>query len=442
MNILLMSAAGDGCGVGLQLRGEGHNVGVWIRESTSKRNYEGLLTKVERWESFLQNDTLVLFDTSGGGKTADRLASQGRHVLGSSLLADELEQDRGLAIALMEEAGIKVPQTKTFTSWKRARTFVEGEKEVRWVFKPSTDLGPLVQSFVPDDNDELLLMLEYFEKVATPKKEGTEFILQEFKEGVALSSEGWFNGEEFIRPFNQTLEKKAMGNENLGPSCGCSGNIVWRVDGDNKIINEGIALMEPYLREQSYLGPLDLNAVVNAEGVWGLEFTPRFGYDATPTLFQTLLDTKLGEFLVSVARKDRPREMPLRTGFGSSVHLSIPPYPSDKFHAAEGVPIRGWVRDDRPLLYFFDVLLNDDNQLVSSPAYGNICMCLGYGETISEAVGASYRLAERGKVPDKQYRTDLESVLTRDFEKVQEYLKGGKDAGSQSVLASDSLDSK
>lgn len=419
---LVMSGAGDGAGIAFHLRQEGNDVSIWIRDGVSKRNFDNLLRKPKGWETALDRDTIVVFDSSGGGKTADRLRAQGHHVVAGSTFADNLELDRSLGLAIMEEVGIKIPISERFTNWERGKQFVKGNSSIRWVFKPSGDMGPAVGSYVSYDTDDMVEMLDYFATVAKKGSE-VEFVLQEFKEGVCVSTEGWFNGREFVKPFNHTLEKKTVLNDNLGPSAGCSGNIVWVPKDDNRIITDGIGRMVEYLAAQEYLGPMDLNAVINDEGVWGLEWTPRFGYDATPTLFQELFDEPVGDFLAAVARKDYPQEMKLKGGFGGAVHVSIPPYPSEEFHASGEIPIRGWDRKDRPHLYFYDVYLDDRNHLMSTQAYGNLAICLGWGETIEDALRGPYELADRARIPDKQYRTDLVAELEKDFKKFSEQVE-------------------
>src|SRR6185312_15704729 len=106
------------------------------------------------------------------------------------------------------------------------------------------------------------------------------FVLQEFINGVVVSSEMWSDGTKVIRPSNHTVEVKGFLNGCKGPATGCSGNIVWAEDGLCRIVESGSARIEKLVVEEGHVGPMDLNAVVNDEGVWGLEWTPRFGYDA------------------------------------------------------------------------------------------------------------------------------------------------------------------
>lgn len=416
---LFLSDTGDGLGLALRLKDKGHNVAAWLRDRRAKQNYDGLLYKPYKWKEFLDADTIVVYDSSGGGATGDRLRAEGHFVFMGSVFADSLELDRETAFGFMEQVGIKVPHSETFHDWEAGRSYAKSYRG-RLAFKPSGELAKKntsgVGSYVAEDDTDMIEMLHYYEilsKGVTP-----EFELQEFVEGVAISTEGWFNGESFMVPFNHTVERKQSMNNNLGPSGGCSGNLVWSWPiGTNHIIEEGIKRMEPVLADFNYVGPIDLNSIVNEEGVWALEFTPRFGYDALPA-FLELFQGDIGDDLIApLARNEKPKEMVLKAGYGSALRVNVPPYPSDQFRHEGNVPLRGFERKDREHLFFYDVMFNDRNQLVSSPAYGAIVAVTGHGSTSDYAFEGPYEIAKRAKIPEKQYRTDLHTVLDNDIAK-------------------------
>lgn len=411
---LIMSLKGDGLGLALRLKQQGHTVAASIRGRLEKTNYDGLIEKVDKWENYLTKDTIVVFDSSGGGKTADRLRARGYHVFTGSVFADNLEIDRQLAFDLMKQVGIKLPPYEVFYDWQEGKSYVKSHSK-RVVFKPSGLLSDddAIGSYVSSDPDDMITMMDYFESVA---KHPPEFILQDFVEGVAVSTEGWFNGQDWMEPFNQTIEHKAMMNDDLGPSSGCTCNIVWKLSHTNRVVEEGVKLMGPLLKDYDYIGPLDLNTVVNDDGVWALEFTPRFGYDAFPSLLE-LVDTDLGEVIAKIAMKEFPDELPLKDGFASALRVSIPPHPSEEFKHPGGIPIQGLFRSDRPHLYFFEVRLDEADRLVSSPGGGAICAITGIGKTIQESFDPVYEIAKRLRIPEKQYRTDAVNELSLDHAK-------------------------
>lgn len=419
---LLISLKGDGLGLALRLKQAGHKVTVSIIGKAEKQNYDGLLEKVDKWEDVLTKDTIVVFDSSGGGRTADRLRVKGHHIFAGSVFADNLEIDRQLAFELMEQVGIKVPPYKVFYDWQEGKSYVRNHSK-RVVFKPSGLMSEdaALGSYVSSDPDDMITMMDYFESVA---KTAPEFILQDFIEGIAVSTEGWFNGHEWMEPFNQTIEHKAIMNDDLGPSSGCSFNIVWKLTHTNRIVEEGVKLMSPILKDYEYMGPLDLNTVVNNEGVWALEFTPRFGYDAFPS-FLELVDVDLGEVIAKISRDEQPDELPLKDGFASALRISIPPHPSEEFRHPGGIPIQGLQRSDRPHLYLFEVRLDESGRLVSSRGGGAICAVTGLGKTISESFDSVYEVAKRLRIPEKQYRTDAVNVLSLDHTKLFRTLAAG-----------------
>ena len=92
-------------------------------------------------------------------------------------------------------------------------------------------------SYCGCDSQDLVVMMDYFESVA---KHAPEFILQDFIEGSCVSTEGWFNGYDWMEPFNHTIEHKKMMNDELGPSTGCAFNVVWAIRETNRVVEEGI----------------------------------------------------------------------------------------------------------------------------------------------------------------------------------------------------------
>lgn len=424
MKFLLLSGAGDGLGLAFRLRQEGNDVAVWVRESRAKKDFDGLLKKVKRWEEFLDKDTIVIFDSNGGGKTADRLRSRGHYVFAGSTFADTLEIDRAAAFELMNEAGIKTPHSESFTSWDAAKEYMRSYKE-RVAFKPSGELGTQVCSYVSYDDVDMIEMLDYYQHISKGKP---EFELQDFVKGAAISTEGWFNGERFLTPFNHTLERKQLMNDNLGPSGGCAGNIVWAMERADEVLKDGLLKFAPILQYHEYIGPIDLNTIVNDDGVWALEFTPRFGYDALPSLLE-LMDEPIGDLIARMAMNKHPREIKLKPGYAAGIRLTIPPYPSEQFRPDEGLPIRGFTKADRDHLYFYNVYFDNDNQLVSSPGYASIVVTTAYSDVMQVAMKRAYALAEKARIPNVQYRTDLTEQFEDDLKRLEPFMidKGESD---------------
>lgn len=437
---LFLSGAGDGLGLGLYLKRKGHNVAVWIREKRARNNYNGLLQKLKVWDEYLDKETVVIFDSTGGGNTADRLQKMGYKVFGGSTFADHLEKDRGAAFELLKQVGVKMPHSETFYSWADGKAYA-AKSDKRLVFKPSGKLAEgqndnLLGSYVSYGAEDMAKMIDYF---STLTGDPPEFELQDFVEGgVAISTEGWFNGEKFITPFNHTVERKQLMNGNLGPSGGCSGNFVWKADRLNHIIEQGILKTEPLLQEYEYVGPIDLNTIVTQDGVYALEFTPRFGYDALPA-FLELYNGDLGELIYSLASGEKPEQMSLHSGFASALRITIPPYPSNEFKPMGGVPVLGFTKEDKEHLFYYDVELKRDGSLVTTACYGVVVAVTALADTPSDTMTKVKALAEKSKIPEKQYRTDLGWELGKDYNEFLRLVQINHQTGKEREDAASSI---
>jgi phosphoribosylamine--glycine ligase len=416
VKFFIISESGDGTGLALKLQNEGHDVHICNMDAKTQERGRGLVERDDDFE--IDEDTIILADCTGSGILCDTLRKSGHFVLGGSTIADKLESDRAFATDVFKNAGIETPKTKFFDDWEEARAFVEVSKD-RLVFKPEGDLSGVVPSYVSSDTEDMLEMLEFYK--GSQSRTMPAFALQSYMEGTCVSSEAWFCGTEFIRPFNHTIERKQLMNDDLGPSGGCSGNVVWGCfEDDCPICEATLFKIEDFLRSVNYVGPIDINAVVADDGIFALEFTPRFGYDATPTLLCALLDASVGVFLASVARGECG-EMSLLSGFAAGVRVTVPPWPTEKVPVEAGLPLRGLSNFDK--FYPYDVMKGDEGEFLTSGGYGIVGITLGHGKSIDEAFASCDRLTKRLRLPNKQYRTDLAEVCKKDFRKLSAFAR-------------------
>ena len=420
MKFLLFSQCGEGAQILKRIELEGNEVGLFIKDKIYSSVFDGILPKVDP-DDFVDKDTVVFFDMSGNGKIADSFRRKGLLVYGASEYADRLEHDRQFGFDAMKKAGIKIPGFREFNDFKTGLEYVRASNK-RLVFKPSGSM-PCKLTYVSKDAEELAAYMQFVEKQFG--KHIDSFILQDFIEGVVVSSEFFSNGHQFMWPPNHTVEVKKSMNDDLGPSTGCSGNITWTCEDSSKIIDAGVRLVESQCQAEQFTGNIDLNAVVNESGVYGLEWTPRFGYDATPTLL-TLLSIDFGEFFHGLA-SGQLNEVEFTKKDAAGVRVTIPPYPaepqegidSEKFSPSQGVPIQGY-EENCENLYFYEVKMDND-VLVHSQGTGVIALALGIGDTPEESLKGPYKILKALTVPDKQYRTDLSKVLPKMCNEVLEY---------------------
>lgn len=349
---------------------------------------------------------LSIFDLTGKPREAELSLLQ-TPTLGDSKLASLLEEDRFFGIETMEQAGIDIPPYEVFDTIDSARKFVSKTKK-RYVFKP---YGGQDQSstttYVSHSYEDLL---EYFDNLEE-QTHGAKFILQEFIEnGVEISTEAWFNGQDFYL-VNATIEEKKFMNDNLGPATGCSGNLVWCYASKPKVFTEGLEKLGEFLYDKGYKGMVDLNTICTTDKVYGLEWTPRFGYDASATLFSLIPQGSLTDFLYAVTSGEPCSQFVPNTGmYAASVRCSIPPYPYEELKSnmqQVGVPIGNLQEEDLKNFWLWDAMLQDNKLVSCGQGYGVIGAPIYTGETCGEAFSKVYKKLKSLKIPNLQYRTDM-----------------------------------
>ena len=212
-------------------------------------------------------------------------------------------------------------------------------------------------------------------------------------------------------------------NDNKGPNTGCSGNLVFAMNEEMKIYKEGLAKVEPILRQMRYRGIIDLNSIVTEDTFYGLEWTPRFGYVSDPTI-ATMYGDGFGDMLFDISSGKNPTIKWGGGSFGAAVTLSIPPYTTEiRVPKAKGVPIEGI--DPKDLAELMEIYLYDamvvKGKLETSGNFGYIGAVLSASNSIEGAFGIIKGKMEKINIPNCQYRTDIEKSTTRRYEQIRDW---------------------
>ena len=78
-----------------EVRKEGHHVRYHIKSKADRDVADGLVDKVDDWESHKDwADVIVFDDTLGQGEKAQALRKEGKPVVGGTAYCDKLEDDR------------------------------------------------------------------------------------------------------------------------------------------------------------------------------------------------------------------------------------------------------------------------------------------------------------------------------------------------------------
>jgi phosphoribosylamine---glycine ligase len=414
---------GDYCDLSalyLRLLQEGHEVKVHIAKPICRDTLAGLVAHVHDWRNELAwvrgagDEGIILFENAAErrGKLQDALRKDGLHVVGGSEYGDRLENDRAYAQAILGELGFSICPVHPFSDRNAAIDFLRRHPG-RYVVKFN---GPL-ESFVGrlDDARDVQAFL------AGMADDAPDFILMQHVDGVEMGVGGYFNGDTFLTPSCLDWEHKRFFPGDLGELTGEMGTIV-TYDRTRRFHELTLGRMEPLLRQGGYCGYINLNTIVNEQGIWPLEFTCRFGYPGYAIL-DPLQETPWGELFLSMVQRTA-LSFRVRPGFAAGIVMTTPPFPYARPAVQEpvGLPVlfdESLSEAERRHLHFGEVGLKD-GQLVTSGAYGWTMVVTGIGPTVSSAQKCANALADKVIIPNVRYRRDIgDRLIAGDLERVE-----------------------
>ena len=429
---LFMSLSGDSMPLCQRFEQLGYECYFYVYKGKAKSVGGGILkNKVDDYHEVLQNnkqkELIIIFDQNGLGYTADYLRRLGYKVINGGSFADKLEYDRDYGTEILSEI-MEVPPTKKFTNWNTAKEWLlKKDPKERFVFKPSGDVNS-GKTYVAHDVEDLLNEMAYYENIWA-KEEGCEinFELQTFISGTEISFSGYFDGEKFIENAHTiTFEEKKFMNDNIGSAVGCAGEGLWYLSGKEKYNQEILNKFTPILKENGFVGQIDINNIFASEDgkPYGLEWTPRFGFDSLYCEISLLGTEKFAQFLINIAYKlDFEKDFFPLDKKSISVRLSIPPYPVG-YSAITGGQRIAFPKKYMDNIYLEDVKLDDEGIYITGGIDGVICNVVAVGDTIDECKKQIYEeIIPLIKIPDVQFRTDIGNRVEGDLKAIQKWVK-------------------
>ena len=411
---------GDYCDLGslyLRLAAEGHDVRVSISEPLCHGTLAGLVPRTENWEADLpwirEDDGIVLMENvaAARGSRQDALRAEGYRVIGGCAYGDRLENDRAYAQGVLADLGLPIASIHEFDSVAAAADLLKAHPE-RFVLKFNGDEFGSSDNFVGrlDDGRDVLAVLAA--KFRQSEKERMSFVLMSHVTGIEMGVGAYFDGERFLMPACLDWEHKHFFPGDLGELTGEMGTVV-TYDRTNTFFKRTLGRMSPLLRQHGYCGYINLNTIVNADGIWPLEFTCRFGYPGYSILEPLQKTSWSGLFKTMVTRSGEPLET--RSGFSVGVVMTAPPFPYVRTFvpAPVGLPIMfdgDLSTEDHANLHFGEMGLHD-GELVTAGYHGWTMVVTGTGPSIEEAQTNAYHLARRVIIPNVRYRTDIGAKL-------------------------------
>jgi phosphoribosylamine--glycine ligase len=280
----------------------------------------------------------------------------------------------------------------------------------RCVFKLCNSDGATFVGTLSDGSD-IKAFLE-----AQALQQGERFILMDHVEGVETGVGAYFNGERFLKPACLDWEHKRFFTGNMGELTGEMGTVA-TFTGSDRLFETALAPLEPLFAKAGHVGWVNLNTIINEEGVWPLEFTCRFGYPGFAVL-EPLQELGWGELFACLLSRECST-FPVRQGFSTCVVLTIPPMPLSRKEVDAPIGLPVIVGDiDQAHLHLGEVGARGD-ALVTAGLYGWTAVVTGVGKSVEESKAAAYANAAKVRTPNLRYRLDIgDALISEELEKL------------------------
>jgi phosphoribosylamine---glycine ligase len=386
---------------------EGEDVRFWIKDQDEKEIADGFVPKSADWKADVAwADVVVFDDVLGMGQMAQEVRQAGVKVVGGSPYTDKLEDDRGFGQQELKAAGVSIIPQQNFTSFDDAIAFVKATPN-RYVIKPSGEAQNYKRLlFVGEEEDgrDVIQVLEDYKRAWADKIK--EFQLQRRIMGVEVAAGAFFNGQQFVTPICVNFEHKKLFPGDIGPPTGEMGTSMFWSE-PNKIWSATLEKMESRLAQERYVGYIDVNCIVNSNGIYPLEFTARFGYP-TISIQQEGLLTPISEMLFKLAEGSLTR-LRARAGFQVGVRVVVPPFPyrdMETFLSTSKDAVILFKTPNREGIHIEDVKLLNDEWVVTGTS-GVVLIVCGVGPTMKQAQRQAYNRVRNVMIPHMYYREDI-----------------------------------
>lgn len=408
-NFLFVSLDGLIGDIAWRVQEQGNDVKYAITEDPYSQDVtDGIVPKVDEWQAHIDWADLIIFDDGFGlGTHAEQLREHGNQVIGGTQYTDRLETDRGFGHSEMEDRDLSVIASRIFDDLSAGIEYVRAHPNP-YVIKPcgpTQNFNELLYVGQADDGEDVIQMMERYRDVWHDQID--EFQLQRRKQGVEISVCRFFDGSQFVGPVNYTFEHKRLFPDELGPMTGEMGtSMFWGQP--NTLYKETIAPFESVLGQEGYVGPFDINCIVNAEGIFPLEITPRFGYPQI-LIQEAAMKTPISTFLFELATTNDP-DLAVHDGQQVGFRVCVPPFPADDMDWFEAhtrnlvVRFRGEGIPEG--IHLEDIKYTDGEYRVAGET-GEVLVITGRGKTMGSAQQQAYQRAKEVILPNKFFRSDI-----------------------------------
>ncbi|MGB5624742.1 MAG: phosphoribosylglycinamide synthetase C domain-containing protein, partial [Woeseiaceae bacterium] len=175
------------------------------------------------------------------------------------------------------------------------------------------------------------------------------------------------------------------------------------------------------LAEEKYVGYMDVNCIVNGQGIYPLEFTARFGYP-TISIQADGLQMPVSDFLYGMAAGSLTN-FKTKRGFQIGVRIVVPPFPYNDpktFEANSKDRVIIFRKPNYDGIHIEDVKLVNGEWLITGTS-GVILIVTGFGVSVKQAQAQAYQRVKNILIPNMYYRTDIGDRWFEDHDKLHSW---------------------
>lgn len=414
---LFISRWGEILDIAYASQNEGNDVKLYIEEKSCREIGAGFVKKTKDWKKHVDWADVIIFDYTGYGKECAELRAAGKIVLGGSEYTDLLELDRNFGQNELKKHKIKTLPFKEFSSFKDAIEYVQANPDA-YVVKPSGETQEWKQLLFVGTDDEGLDVIRVLK--AYEKSWGSDFgnfQLQKKVKGVEISVSSYFNGTEFLMPLNITFEHKKLFPKELGVSTGEMGSSMFWAN-HSPVFDATLKKFEPTLAKHKFVGHIDINCIVNGNGIYPLEFTSRFGF---PQIFiqRAGITEPIGQMLYKIA-DGQSFKISTKKGFQVGAFIVVPPFPYDdpktfKLFSKDAVVV--FRKDLKDGIHPMHLKKINEEWLITGNT-GVALLVTGTGFTMKDAQKIMYNRIHSIILNNCYYRTDIGDRWFEDSDKL------------------------
>ena len=416
MRVLIVSSWGGGCDLAIRMISFGHDVKAYIKLPAYKNICDGIVPKIDKWESEVYKSDLIIFDDIGFGSAADFYRSKGLKVFGGSKYTDELEENRQFGASEAKSVGINVPKTLRFNNIDKAISFIKSSPK-KYVIKPNGDTDKdLVYVGEMDNGFDVIEMLDSYKK----KMKKVDFELQERVDGIEFAVGTIFNGKDFVQPVEYNWEHKKIASGNIGFLTGEMGTVQRHLTG-GKLFNETLLKMKDKLTKAKYVGYIDANCIVNEKGSHFLEFTCRPGYPSI-NLSDEVFKGDWAKFYLDVCNGST--KFNVSDNYIIGVVYAAPGFPFPEAYKKRGLdlPVIGINENNVDHVHFIEVK-QENGKLETCGESGYPLVVTHQGKTIEEAKKNVYDILIKKEVfiPKGFFRNNISDRVVTSLPKLKSW---------------------